>query len=169
MEERDDETKKAFDSSPILGTRTGTRLAMSNPLPEWPPKATDQEREELLSLAVDYALSTSLVLRPQGDPPSTNEAIHAPFSLYPTPFPRHLFATALALQPLYNEVYARVTNDDEFLESVIGGAVAKVDHFQGELWNIYKAVRAEGLAQVRLYVWPLCLVEESFINNRLFI
>jgi hypothetical protein len=121
---------------------------MSNPLPEWPPRTSDQEQASLLSLAVDYALSTSLIIRPPGDPPSTTQALHAPVSLYPTPFPKHLFNQALDLQPFYNEVYAKVTNDDAFLESVIGGAVARVDAFQGELWNIYKIVRQEGLAQV---------------------
>jgi glutathione synthase len=121
---------------------------MSNPLPDWPPTTSDQEQISLLSLAVDYALSNSLIVRPPGHPPSTTQALHAPFSLYPTPFPRHLFSQALELQPLYNEVYAKVANDDAFLESVIGGAVAKVDVFQGELWNIYKTIREEGVAQV---------------------
>lgn len=57
------------------------------------------------------------------------------------------------MQPLYNDLYARVTVDDEFLDEVVGGAVAKVDEFQGRLYEIYKQVKSEGVRQVsRIYL-----------------
>ncbi|GAA5886687.1 hypothetical protein JCM6882_005857 [Rhodosporidiobolus microsporus] len=121
--------------------------------PAWPPSLSPSDQHTLLDLASDYALSHGLVVRPfpsdPADPSSISHtsAIHAPYALYPSPFPRDLFDQARELQPLYNELYARVTGDDEFLEEVVGGAVAKVDEFQGRLYEIWKAVKKEGVRQ----------------------
>lgn len=120
---------------------------------EWPPKLGDQA---VLELASDWALSNGLVLRP---PTSSTEAaytrpgqsvIHAPYALYPSAFPRKLFQQAMDLQAAYNRLYADVTVDDAFLDKVIGGAVSKVDEFQGRLYDIWKQVKKEGIRQVRL-------------------
>lgn len=125
-------------------------------LPNWPPELTQQELDNLLELATDYALANGIVYRPptSGQPdehPSTTLAIHAPFSLVPTPFSRKLYDHAKALQPLYNALYAHVTVSDEFLHDVVGGAVAKVDAFQGRLYGIWKQVSQEGIKQVHAY------------------
>lgn len=117
----------------------------------WPPVQTPAQEEALLALASDYALAHGLVLRPvaeAGAGPSTTTAIHAPYALFPTPFPRALFAQAQRLQPLYNALYAQVTVDAPFLEEVVGGAVAKVDEFQGKLYDVWRQVEAEGVKQV---------------------
>lgn len=113
-------------------------------LPSWPPKLSEQQTASLAAQATDYALAHGLIYRPIGNPPSSTHAHHAPISLFPSPFPRSAFTTALGLQPILNELYARVALDDAFLEKVIGGNVAKVDDFQKELWNIYKTVKSEG-------------------------
>ncbi|CAD6884917.1 unnamed protein product [Tilletia laevis] len=91
--------------------------------------------------------------------PPTDSVIHAPFSLLPSPFPRELFqrahgptggdsdvspaTRAHSLSGLYAYLYARITLDHAFLERVIGANVAKVDEFQGKLWECYLAVREE--------------------------
>ena len=120
---------------------------------EWPPKQGD---EAVLELASDWALSNGLVLRPPTS--STDDAaytrpgqsvIHAPYALYPSAFPRKLFQQAIDLQAAYNRLYADVTVDDAFLDQVIGGAVSKVDEFQGRLYDIWKQVKKEGIRQVR--------------------
>ncbi|KAM0749440.1 glutathione synthase [Meredithblackwellia eburnea MCA 4105] len=118
--------------------------------PSWPPSLSPVLESHLLSLSSDYALSHGLVLRPPAsapNPPSTTSSIHAPYALVPTPFPRTLFAQAKELQPLYNALYAHVTVDEPFLERVLGGAVSKVDEFQGKLLEIWKVVRKEGIKQ----------------------
>jgi hypothetical protein len=74
-------------------------------------------------------------------------AIHAPISLFPSPFPRRLFELAKRLQRIYNVLYARVTLDEEFLDSVVG---ATADDFILRLWTIWRRLRAEGLVQVGL-------------------
>ncbi|KPV72466.1 uncharacterized protein RHOBADRAFT_18343 [Rhodotorula graminis WP1] len=118
---------------------------------DWPPQLDAAQEQALLDLASDYALAHGLVLRPVASSPSSplslTTGIHAPYSLYPSQLPSHLFAQALALQPTYNELYARVTADDAFLERVVGGAVSKVDEFQGRLYELWKTVKAEGIKQ----------------------
>lgn len=120
---------------------------------DWPPQLDEAHEQALLDLASDYSLAHGLVLRPVPASPSAplslTSGIHAPYSLYPSALPRHLFEQALELQPAYNELYARVTADDAFLERVVGGAVSKVDEFQGRLYELWKAVKAEGIKQVR--------------------
>lgn len=118
----------------------------------WPPALTAAEESHLLESATDYALTSGLVYRPpptsDSASPSLTSVIHAPYSLLPTPFPRQLFAQAQELQPLYNALYAHVAMDHQFLHQVVGGAVAKVDEFQGRLYEMWKAVEAEGVRQV---------------------
>ncbi|KAK9896700.1 glutathione synthase [Cystobasidium minutum MCA 4210] len=126
----------------------------STQIPDWPPStASEQEQADLLHSARDWALSHALVYRPplqssvDTDTAFHTSVIHAPFALYPSPFPRQLFDLAVDIQTTYSELYARISTDFDFLEQVIGGNVSKVDSFQGELWKIAKAVREEGLVQ----------------------
>lgn len=125
-------------------------------LPSWPPSMTPEEEANLLELATDYALGNGIVYRPPTEPnglehPSQTTVIHAPYSLLPTPFPRKLYNQAQSLQPLYNALYAHVTVDDDFLHQIVGGAVAKVDEFQGQLYDIWRQVKKEGIKQVRTF------------------
>ena len=126
-------------------------------LPTWPPEASQAEQAALIAVARDWALSHSLIYRlplPPAQSPSSSETsfqttvIHAPFALYPTPFPKNCFLQARRIQKAYNALYSRIACDFELLEQVIGGNVSKVDAFQGELWKIAKAVREEGAVQV---------------------
>lgn len=124
------------------------------PLPKWPPALSPSQLEELHLQATTYALSHGLLYLPPGQqqPPIPSSAIHAPFALFPSPFPRTLFNHAQDLQQIYNVLYARVASDTEFLDQVLSAetAVGRVDEFVGALWKIWKEVRSEGLVQVRL-------------------
>lgn len=132
---------------------------MSTPsatLPAWPPALTPEEQAHLEVLSLDYALSHGLVYRPPLAPsaalPPQASAISAPISLFPTPFPRALHDQALRLQPIYNELYARITMDEAWLEKVArtcfwdetGG-----DGFMRDLWTNWNEVRRLGVKQVR--------------------
>lgn len=142
---------------------------------DWPPRLDNGAQAAVLQLACDWALANGLVLRPPtaSSPPAAAAAaaaagtgtgaayaapgqsvIHAPYALYPSAFPRNLFEQAVRLQPAYNRLYADVTVDDRFLEQVIGGAVSKVDEFQGRLYEIWKQVKQEGIRQVCLFPRP---------------
>lgn len=111
-------------------------------IPGWPPS---DDPAAVLAAASDWALGHGLAFRPTDH--STTSAIHGPFALYPTAFPRSCFEQAQRIQTIYNALYANLASDEAFLEQVIGAQVAKVDEFQGELWKIWQTVKEEGLAQ----------------------
>lgn len=112
----------------------------SSQLPSWPPQLTQKQVAALSAQATDYALAHGIVYRPAGTPPSSTHVHHAPISLLPSPFPRSAFEAAVKLQPLLNELYARVALDKDFMTKVIGGNVTKVDDFTRRLWDIYDDV-----------------------------
>jgi len=127
------------------------------PLPPWPPELSPEQLEELTSQAKTYALSHGLLYLPVSAPgtqqPPLSSAIHAPFALFPTPFPRKAFEEAQSMQQVYNVLYARVASDEAFLDRVLSAdtAVGRVDEFVGQLWRIWKEVRTEGFAQVLIF------------------
>lgn len=119
---------------------------MSSPsLPAWPPALTDEARDYLSHQASDYALSHGIVYRPfpssATTSPAHDSAIHAPFSLFPSPFPSTLFTKAQSLQPAYDLLYVKASSDHAFLSRVIGESVIHVDEFQKQLWDIYISVK----------------------------
>jgi glutathione synthase len=124
------------------------------PLPKWPPTLPAEQLDYLTLQATTYALAHGLLyLPPNGGqplPPIPASAIHAPFALFPTPFPKALFERANRLQHIYNVLYARVASDDGFLDGILNAdtAVGRVDEFVGSLWRIWKDLRDGGPAQV---------------------
>jgi len=123
-------------------------------LPKWPPTLPIEQIDYLTLQATTYALACGLLYLPptngQPLPPIPASAIHAPFALFPTPFPRALFERAQRLQHIYNVLYARVASDDAFLDDILGAdtAVGRVDQFVGSLWRIWKDLRDNRLPQV---------------------
>jgi glutathione synthase len=121
----------------------------------WPPDLTTEQLDQLTLLSASFALAHSVLylppVSPDKPPPSVPEsAIHAPFSLLPSPFPRQLFAQALTLQRVYNTLYARVALDVTFLDQVMGpGGVTDVDDFTCALWSAWKGLRDESIPPVR--------------------
>lgn len=130
---------------------------MASSLPSWPPALPSAQVEHLTGLALDYALSHGLIYRPpypaNSTTPLSASAISAPISLFPSPFPRDLHARALRVQELYNELYARVTLDEPWLEDVVKGCFWGEDggdDFMRNLWKGWTEVRKQGVTQVRL-------------------
>lgn len=126
----------------------------------WPPKLSEEQLASLTRLATTWALSHGLLYLPPTDgaqPPAPTSAIHAPLALFPSPFPRPLFLLAQRLQRTYDELYARVAMDTEFLDRVMGAeeGAGKVDEFTGQLWKGWRALRDQGQERVgRLHRWP---------------
>ncbi|KAF9068612.1 hypothetical protein BDP27DRAFT_1327004 [Rhodocollybia butyracea] len=117
---------------------------------QWPPHITERDRETLQFRAASYALAHGLLYLPVGAPAAVpTSAIHAPISLFPTPFPRERFQQAQRLQPLYNTLYSRIAMDDQFLDRVMGAeqGVGQVDEFTGHLWRGWRDIRRKGLVQ----------------------
>ncbi|TPX72981.1 glutathione synthase [Spizellomyces sp. 'palustris'] len=121
----------------------------SSTLPAYPPPLAQDQLDELRDHAVDWALAHGFVVRPA---PSSvgNQTIpvvtHAPFALFPSPFPRRCYEQALKLQPLFNALVESVAKDDLFLRETLE-SLSKVDDFVGRLYDIYKYVQQEGIAQ----------------------
>lgn len=127
-------------------------MASTSALSDWPPTLSKVQLDDLTLQATSYAFSTGLLYLPptQPQPAIPTTAIHAPLSLFPSPFPRHLFQLAQRLQHTYNILYARIAQDEEFLDRIMGteNGVGNVDEFIGQLWTGWKELRDEGLVQV---------------------
>ena len=132
---------------------------------QWPPQLTDIQLENLVHHATTYALAHGLAYLPPtpSQPPSPSSVIHAPISLLPAPVPRALFQKAQRLQSLYNDLYARIATDDEFLDRVMGAevGVGQADDFVRRLWKGWKEIREEGIVQVN---GPLRCVRTSSVT-----
>jgi glutathione synthetase len=67
-------------------------------------------------------------------------------TLFPTVFPRRLFASALAEQTKWNALYARVICNEAWIEEVMRDVVAE-DELASVLWGVH--VKARGSRQLR--------------------
>ncbi|KAL2260342.1 hypothetical protein VTK26DRAFT_5671 [Humicola hyalothermophila] len=117
----------------------------------YPPNLDDAgEKQRLVQTIKDWSIANGLAVRP---PPAiaANDAdgilaMSAPVTLFPSPFPKSCFEEARAIQTKYNELYARISQDEDFL----GGLVREVaggDEFIANLWNVHVRVKEEGYVQ----------------------
>ncbi|KAH9906161.1 glutathione synthase [Xylariomycetidae sp. FL2044] len=119
---------------------------------DYPPEITPAEEGRLTEVTKDWALAHGLTVRP---PPtvvsaeSEHVAILAsavPVTLFPSPFPRICFNQGKAVQKAYNELYASISQDEEFLSQVVK-EIGDSDDFIGELWKVHLRVKEEGYVQ----------------------
>ena len=91
----------------------------------YPPKQTSDKIEHLVSLIKDWSIAHGLAVRPSPSVITTESDPHgilattAPVTLFPSPFPRGCFDQAQSIQEAYNELYASIAQDEEFLESIV--------------------------------------------------
>lgn len=78
--------------------------------------------------------------------PNDSCVAHAPFTLFPTPFPKRLYQECLGIQPIVSLLMFKIANDNSFIEESLD-AIVKVDDFTKRLLDIHKKVQLEGLAQ----------------------
>lgn len=83
------------------------------------------ERERLVEVIKDWTVANGLTVRPppalvaaEADPERVL-ATSVPVTLFPSPFPRVCFDQAKAVQKAYNDLYARVSQDEEFLSLMV--------------------------------------------------
>ncbi|EQK99634.1 hypothetical protein G6O67_006840 [Ophiocordyceps sinensis] len=118
----------------------------------YPPPLTDAERDALVHAIKDWSIGNGLAVRPPpgfipaGTDPSGIAAIHAPVTVFPSPFPRVCFEQAKAVQTTYNELYASVSRHEAFLADVVR-QVMDGDDFIQKLWQIHLKVKQEGYTQ----------------------
>ena len=95
------------------------------PPKNYPPELTAAESEQLLSTIKDWSIAHGLAVRPppallaSSADPHGILATTAPVTLFPSPFPRICFEQARSIQKAYNQLYAAIAQDDEFLQSIV--------------------------------------------------
>lgn len=90
--------------------------------PDYPPKTSSDDQDEAINNAIiDWSLANGLVmLSPQGETGNAkfgSTAVHAPVTVYPSPFPKSGFQHALNVQKNFNLLYANISNDVHWLSS----------------------------------------------------
>lgn len=90
--------------------------------PSYPPDLTSEQSKFLLDIVKDWSIAHGLAVRPpsayteqdaRGDLAAT-----APVTLFPSLFPLDCFHEALMIQTAYNETYANIANDEDWLGHV---------------------------------------------------
>jgi len=104
-----------------------------------------EELEELVDKAKDWALVNGVCLRSKQN--FDRDALQfAPFTLFPSPFPREEFYNACDIQIILNILIHKVAHDYDFLKDTLQETI-KVDDFTKNLFHIYEIVHKEGAAQ----------------------
>ena len=91
----------------------------------YPPETPEDQLEYLVQQVKDWTVCHGLVVRPNPAFISDNvnpahvAATNAPVTLFPSPFPSNCFRLAQSLQKLYNELYAAIASDEEWLGGVM--------------------------------------------------
>lgn len=91
--------------------------------PDYPPKTSESESEKINNTILDWSLGNGLVmLSPHGETGTAkfgSAAVHAPVTVYPSPFPKSGFQHALNVQKNFNLLYANISNDVDWLSSAL--------------------------------------------------
>lgn len=105
--------------------------------PPYPPDLNQEQTEFLVSNVNDWSILHGLAVRPstafvsKDVDPSRCLAVTAPVTLFPSLFPRACFQEARAIQRAYNELYALVARDEEWLEEIVEEYVFFTSIFSG--------------------------------------
>ena len=92
---------------------------------KYPPHLTHEQIEYLLSNLKDWSILNGLAVRPSSTfisvpvDPSSSIAVPAPVTLFPSVFPRACFNEAREIQEAFNELYAGIASDEEWLTEAI--------------------------------------------------
>lgn len=91
--------------------------------------------------AKDWALSHGIVMKNQQNESVAN---HAPFTLFPTPFPPYLYSEAMDIQKDFQLLFYRASQDFEFIKESLKSVVIH-DEFTKQMMDIYEQVMSEGI------------------------
>ena len=93
--------------------------------PRYPPSLTPEQSEYLLSNIKDWSILNGLAVRPSlafvpKDVDSSGSiAVTAPITLFPSLFSRSCFEEARTIQIAYNELYASIARDEDWLREIM--------------------------------------------------
>lgn len=91
----------------------------------YPPQLKAEEQQHLIDTIKDWSIANGLAIRPpptviptEVDPAGIT-AVNAPVTVFPSPFPRVCFEQGKVVQKSYNELYAAVSRDEEFISQTV--------------------------------------------------
>ena len=120
--------------------------------PDYPPTLSSEQSDYLLSNIKDWSILNGLAVRPstsfvsENIDPSRSLAVTAPVTLFPSLFPRACFEEARAIQTAYNELYACIANDEEWL----GGVVREYACISLNFVTVYGCLRCSDRIRTRV-------------------
>lgn len=91
----------------------------------YPPPLTSEQEDYLVQTVKNWTVEHALTVRPstaivsREANPNNNLATNAPVTLFPSPFPKACFEQARNLQQVYNELYATIASDEQWLEDIL--------------------------------------------------
>lgn len=97
----------------------------SNIWTSYPPPISGEQLEYLVQAVKDWTINHGLTVRPNPSfvkeeiNPNHVLATNAPVTLFPSPFPKGPFEQARNLQKIYNELYAIIANDEQWLSTIM--------------------------------------------------
>ncbi|XP_061689331.1 glutathione synthetase isoform X2 [Syngnathoides biaculeatus] len=101
---------------------------------------------DLAAVAKDAALLQGVLMRIKDSPNSSEVVSYAPFTLFPSPVPKAFFLQAMAVQPHYNTLVDKISQDPDFLQESLASTIA-VDDFTARLFKIHQLVLKDGRLQ----------------------
>ncbi|KAJ2684513.1 Glutathione synthetase [Coemansia sp. RSA 1285] len=143
-----------------MTSSSSSRLASTNSefLALRPQYTTDISRlVRHVEAAVDWEAAHGLVLKA---PRANNQlfrdknsvgwlesaVIPAPVSFAPSPVPRREFEKVVALQPLLNQLFDKISQDHEFLASTLE-SIGSADEFTAKIFSMYMELHSLGVAK----------------------
>ena len=97
---------------------------MEDSLLGYPPAVSHDQLSNLIFNIKDWQITHGMQLKYGPDVESISSTPIG-VSVFPTPFPKILFAYAQALQPIYNRLYAAISEDEDWLYEVLRGCVLR--------------------------------------------
>lgn len=108
-------------------------------MPPSPP--TKDQLDELIREINQWAITNGLTMYPPKFEANPSSASVSPVTVYPTPIPRKCYDEAADIQPVFNELYARITQDiahsDSLLHKETEAMALSDPEFTGRLWSLY--------------------------------
>ncbi|XRM36799.1 hypothetical protein ABZX51_000289 [Aspergillus tubingensis] len=105
---------------------------------------------QILNYQLTHGMHLKHIIHPSQPQPSHNitsssssSSYPISTSIFPTPFPRALFHHAHTLQPIYNELYARLSDNESWLYNSVIKPLLPVDPFTRILWEIHLRMKSE--------------------------
>jgi len=113
----------------LSASKTTAQLiaAVMSLYPSYPPALTPEQATYLTTLVKEWSAAHGLMVRPAPavvaaeHDPHQSLATTAPVTLFPSLFPLQCYHEALMIQTAYNELYANVAKDEEWLGEMVDG------------------------------------------------